>query len=202
MAASHSSLAAADTPPAKQPALTAAVARPQTYRLAGADRKFTNYDAKSEIQGYTQLVADSYAAALADAQALRTAITFFLSNPSDETLTKARDAWVNGRRGWELTEAFRFYDGPVDVTDTETGPIGRLDGWPVDAAAIDYVEDNPTSGIVNNMKLALTRPTLLAQGISGHTALTGWHAIEFLLWGQEPAGAGRAGRPAGHRLSA
>jgi putative iron-regulated protein len=182
---------AADAVSVRQTA--SAVARPLTYRMAGTDRRFSNYDAKAEIQGYAQLVADSYAASLADAQALRTAVTAFLANPSDDTLTKARDAWVNGRRTWELTEAFRFYDGPVDVTDTETGPISRLDGWPVDAAAIDYVDDNPTAGIVNNMKLALTRPTLLTQELSSHAAITGWHAIEFLLWGQEPAALGETG---------
>jgi putative iron-regulated protein len=169
------------------------VARPLTYRIAGADRRSSNYDAKAEIQGYAQLVADSYTAALIDGQALKTAITAFLANPNDETLTHARDAWINGRRSWEMTEAFRFYDGPIDVTDTDMGPLSRIDGWPVDPSAIDYVEDNPTSGIVNNMKLALTRATLLAQGQSSHMPVTGWHAIEFLLWGQEPSALGEPG---------
>jgi putative iron-regulated protein len=186
---------AAEPVTAKQPTPAAAspLARPQTYRIAGADRRSSNYDAKAEIQGYAQLVADSYAASLADGQGLKTAITAFLTNPNDETLTRARDAWINGRRSWELTEAFRFYDGPIDVTDTEMGPISRLDGWPIDPAAIDYVEDNPTSGIINNMKLALTRATLLSQSQSSHAAITGWHAIEFLLWGQESATIGEAG---------
>jgi putative iron-regulated protein len=188
-------LFAAEPVSAKQAAPSAAspVARPQTYRIAGADRRSSNYDAKAEIQGYAQLVADSYAASLADGQGLKTAISAFLTNPNDETLTRARDAWINGRRSWELTEAFRFYDGPIDVTDTEMGPIRRLDGWPIDPAAIDYVEDNPTSGIINNMKLALTRATLLSQSQSSHAAITGWHAIEFLLWGQESATIGEAG---------
>jgi putative iron-regulated protein len=165
------------------------VAKPlQTYRIAGADRRTSNFDAKAESQGYTQLVADTYTAALSDAQTLRTAIGDFLATPDDNTLTRARDAWINGRRSWELTEAFRFYDGPIDIADNEQGPLNRLDGWPVAPAAIDYVEDNPTAGIVNDMKQALTRATLTGQDKSGHP-VTGWHAIEFLLWGQEPAGA-------------
>ncbi|MDB5397059.1 MAG: putative iron-regulated protein [Rhodospirillales bacterium] len=186
---------AAEPVTAKQlgPAAVAPVARPQTYRIAGADRRLSNYDAKAEIQGYAQLVADSYAAALTDGQTLKAAIAALLANPNDDTLTRARDAWINGRRTWELTEAFRFYDGPIDVTDTEMGPISRLDGWPIDTAAIDYVEDNPTSGIINNMKLALTRATLLSQGQSSHVTITGWHAIEFLLWGQEPSSLGEPG---------
>jgi putative iron-regulated protein len=181
---------AADLVTAGQPSSV----RAQSYRIAGADRRSSNYDAKAEIQGYAQLVANSYSESLADAQALKVAVAAFLGSPSDETLTRARDAWVNGRRSWELTEAFRFYDGPIDVTDTETGPISRIDGWPVDATIIDYVEDNPTSGIVNNMKLALTRATLLSQGQSGHV-VTGWHAIEFLLWGEEPGSPSEPGEP-------
>ena len=185
----------AATEPAKPMAAgsTAQVAKvPQTYRIAGADRRSSNFDAKAEIQGYAQLVADTYAAALADAQTLRTAIAGFLATPDDDTLTRARDAWINGRRSWELTEAFRFYDGPIDAADNEQGPLNRLDGWPVDPAAIDYVEDNPTAGIINDMKQALTRATLTNQDRASHP-VTGWHAIEFLLWGQEPPGA--AGEP-------
>ena len=169
-----------------------AAKQPLSYRIAGADRRLSNFDAKAEIQGYAQLVADSYAAALADSQTLRAAITAFLAAPGDDTLARARDAWINGRRSWELTEAFRFYDGPIDVSDTEPGPLSRVDGWPVEPAAIDYVEDNPTAGIINDMKQALTRATLISLSQSGHP-VTGWHAIEFLLWGQEPNGA--AGEP-------
>jgi putative iron-regulated protein len=187
LAVSGQCLAADPAKPAPGAAQPAAKA-PLTYRIAGADRRTSNFDAKAEIQGYAQLVADTYAAALADAQNMQAAINAFLATPDDNTLTRARDAWIVARRSWLLTEAFRFYDGPIDAADNEQGPINRLEGWPVDPAAIDYVEDNPTAGIVNDMKQALTRQTLLAQVKAGH-AVTGWHAIEFLLWGQEPAGA-------------
>ncbi len=186
LAVTGHSFAAETAKPAGGVAQPAAKA-PLTYRIAGADRRTSNFDAKAEIQGYAQLVADTYAAALADAQNLHSAINAFLATPDDDTLTRARDAWTNARRSWLLTEAFRFYDGPIDAADNEQGPLNRLDGWPVNPAAIDYVEDNPTAGIVNDMKQALTRQTLIAQVKAGH-AVTGWHAIEFLLWGQEPAG--------------
>jgi putative iron-regulated protein len=186
LTAAGQSFAAEPAKPAPAAAQPAAKA-PLTYRIAGADRRTSNFDAKAEIQGYAELVADTYAAALTDAQNMRAAIDAFLATPDDDTLTRARDAWINARRTWMLTEAFRFYDGPIDAADNEQGPLNRLDGWPVDPSAIDYVEDNPTAGIVNDMKQALTRQTLIAQVKAGH-AVTGWHAIEFLLWGQEPAG--------------
>src|ERR1700754_3169434 len=179
LAVNGHSFAAETAKPASGTAQPAAKA-PLSYRIAGADRRASNFDAKAEIQGYAQLAADTYAAALADAQALHAALDAFLATPDDNTLTRARDAWINARRGWLLTEAFRFYDGPIDVADNEQGPLTRLDGWPVDPAAIDYVEDNPTAGIVNDMKQALTRATLTAQDKAGRP-VTGWHAIEFLL---------------------
>ena len=168
-----------------------------SYRLPGSDRHAYNYDAKPQIQGYAQIVWDSYSASLADAQRLRTAIEAFLANPNDDTLSHARNAWINARRTWEQTEAFRFYDGPIDVADIETkepGREGQLDGWPIDPAAIDQVEGNPTSGIINDMKLAMTRRTLLdrQKAAQGRAVTTGWHAIEFLLWG-EPQYAGVPG---------
>ena len=192
-----SSLAVAATKPAVTPPAAQSPDHPQTYRIPGGDRHAFNYDAHAEIQGYAQLVADSYAAALSDAQYMGTAIGAFLATPSDDTLTHARDAWTHARRTWEMTEAFHFYDGPVDVADSEPGPIERMDGWPIDPAAIDYVDGNPTAGIVNDMKLALTRATLTGHpgkgAVQPHSVATGWHAIEFLLWGQDPSGA--AGEP-------
>jgi putative iron-regulated protein len=189
---------AANTPvPAAPPAGSQpAVARPQSYRIAGSERRAYNYDAKAEILGYMQLVGDSYASALADAQRMKTAIDQMLAKPGDDTLTTARDAWINARRSWEQTEAFRFYDGPIDATDTGPGPIDRMDSWPVKPAAIDYAEGNPTGGIINNMKQALTRATLLGrQTQTGPDAAvtTGWHAIEFLLWGEQPSTLGEPG---------
>jgi putative iron-regulated protein len=169
---------------------------PFSYRIAGTEKRPYKYDAKAEIQAYALLVADAYAQSLADGQALKTAIDAFLASPDDDTLARARDAWLYGRRSWELTEAFRFYDGPVDVAESGAAPLARLDGWPVDPAAIDYVDDNPTAGIVNNMKLALTRATLLgrqSQAGPDRAVTTGWHAVEFLLWGQEPPALGETG---------
>ncbi len=190
--------------------------RPQTYRIAGSERRAYNYDAKAEILGYMQLVGDSYSTALNDAQRMKAAIDQMLAKPGEDTLTTARDAWIAARRSWEQTEAFRFYDGPINATDTGPGPIDRMDAWPVDPAAIDYAEGNPTAGIINNMKQALTRATLLGrQAQAGPTlagptqagtaqaratqagatqpVTTGWHAIEFLLWGEQPSTLGEPG---------
>ena len=201
------SAAESQATPNASPAHSLRSDKPLSYRIAGSERHTYNYDGKAEIQGYALLVAERYRAALDQATRLKAAIDALLANPSDVTITRARDAWIVARRSWEETEAFRFYDGPIDIADTETGepgPIGRLEGWPVDPAAIDYVDDNPTAGIVNDMKTALTRRTLLdREGVQGQprAVTTGWHAIEFLLWGQETNAGEPGDRPASDYMS-
>ena len=60
----------------------------------------------------------------------------------------AKDAWLAARDDYGPTEAFRFYDGPIDNADD--GPEGLINAWPMDEAYVDYVEGDPDAGIVND----------------------------------------------------
>jgi putative iron-regulated protein len=155
-------------------------------------------DAKREvIEHYADGVHASYAASLASATAMDQAIDAFLANPSDETLAAARQAWLDARDDYGPTEAFRFYDGPID--NAETGPEGLMNAWPMDEAYVDYVEGSPNAGIINDVD---TYPEITADLLvslneeGGETNIaTGWHAIEFLLWGQDLNADGPGDRP-------
>ena len=113
----------------------------------------------------------------------------------------AKEAWLAARDDYGLTEAFRFYGGPID--NEENGPEGLINAWPMDEAYVDYVEGDPTPAIVNDPH---TYPTIDAELLTslneqgGETNIsTGWHAIEFLLWGQDLSDDGPGESP-GHRL--
>jgi putative iron-regulated protein len=74
-----------------------------------------------------------------------------------------------------------------------------MNAWPLDEAYIDYVEGAPVSGVVN---LPDEYPTIDADLLvslneaGGETNVsTGWHAIEFLLWGQDLSAEGPGARP-------
>ncbi len=133
---------------------------------------------------YSKLVYASYEDTLAAAQALHTAVTAFIAAPSAEGLAKARTAWLAAREFYGQTEAFRFYAGPID---DKNGPEGAINSWPMDEAYVDYVVGKPKSGIINNPKVKITTKTLATQNQRGgdENVATGWHAIEFLLWGQD-----------------
>ncbi len=114
-----------------------------------------------------------------------------------ETLAAAKEAWLTARDDYGPTEAFRFYGGPID--NEENGVEGLMNAWPLDEAYIDYVEGSPDAG---DHQLPDEYPTIDAdllvslneQGGEANIS-TGWHAIEFLLWGQDLSTDGAGARP-------
>ena len=146
---------------------------------------------------YADLVHAAYTASIASATDLQAAIAALVAEPSDTTLEAARQAWLTARDDYGPTEAFRFYEGPIDAA--ETGPEGQINAWPMDEAYVDYVEGDATAGIVNNPTDVpeITVDVLTAANeAGGETNIsTGWHAIEFLLWGQDLDPAGPGTRP-------
>jgi putative iron-regulated protein len=159
---------------------------------------------QAAVDTYAEGVHASYAASVASAAAMGEAIDAFLADPNDATLAGARAAWIAARDDYGPTEAFRFYGGPID--DEESGPEGLINAWPLDEAYIDYVEGAPDSGIVNDPDTYPTIDAALLVSLNeegGETNIsTGWHAIEFLLWGQDLSLDGPGDRPADDYRSA
>lgn len=163
---------------------------------------------------YADLAAAKYADSLTAARALQVAVDALIADPSEATLTAARTAWIAARVPYQQTEVFRFGNAVVD--DWE----GKVNAWPLDEGLIDYVaadtatnEENALAGlnVIATPKFTLSgteidataiTPALIsetlheADGIEANVA-SGYHAIEFLLWGQDLNGTGPG---AGNRL--
>ena len=149
------------------------------------------------VRGYVALVSANYAASVTTAEAMRAAIRALLATPSEQTLTAARQAWLAARVPYGQTEAFRFYGGPID--DEMSGVEGQVNAWPMDENYVDYVMGMPMSGIIQN---TMTLPTITRAGLTmlnerggEENIATGWHAVEFLLWGQDMSATGPGARP-------
>jgi putative iron-regulated protein len=142
---------------------------------------------------YAHLVQASYDDTLASTLNLQKAVQALIDAPSDETLKAARKAWLDAREFYAQTEAFRFYGGPID---DKNGPEGRINAWPMDESYVDYVKDAPNAGIINNRKTAISKKQLasLNERNGEENIATGWHAIEFLLWGQDLSTTGPGNR--------
>lgn len=164
-------------------------------------------------QHYADLALAGYQDSLTTAQALQQAVAALIATPSDATLEAARAAWIDARVPYQQTEAFRFGNPIVD--DWE----GRVNSWPLDEGLIDYTsvdygnEENTlaTLNVIATPKFTLSgkeidattiSPELIsgtlheADGIEANVA-SGYHAIEFLLWGQDLNGTnpGAGARP-------
>ncbi|MGH1435000.1 MAG: imelysin family protein [Lewinella sp.] len=153
------------------------------------DVAITKVENSDVIQQYASFVYDAYQAAYNDAASMQTAIDNFVASPTAANLQLAKNAWIAARESYGPTEAFRFANGPIDLIDSEEGPEGLLNSWPLNEAYIDYVEGAPSTGIINDAAgfPDLSKDFLASiNGDGGEENVSvGYHAIEFLLWGQD-----------------
>ena len=174
-------------------ALTTLSAHAQTATPAAAVAA-SAVDHKAVALQYAALVHATYADTLTSAKDMQAAIAAFVAAPSADGLDKARKAWLGAREFYGQTEAFRFYGGPID---DDKGPEGQINAWPLDEAYVDYVTGKPKAGLVNNTKLKITKAALIKANERGgeENISAGWHAVEFLLWGQDLSDTGPGNRP-------
>jgi putative iron-regulated protein len=159
--------------------------RPPEKRQARPDQ------VTSSLRGYADLAFAEYSDSASAARELLGAIEEFVQAPSEAGLEKSRRAWILSRVPYAQTEAFRFYGGPIDRVEN------LVNTWPIDET---YIESKGGRlGIVNDEATypGLTEETLAALNMKeGETSVsTGFHAIEFLLWGQDRDAEGPGNRP-------
>ncbi|WP_297771806.1 imelysin family protein [uncultured Roseovarius sp.] len=171
---------------------------------------------KAEVLGtYADIAEAAYTDSLTTAKTLRDTVAALTANPSASTLQAARSAWLAARVPYQQTEVYRFGNAIVD--DWE----GKVNAWPLDEGLIDYVDAagagatdaNPYAAlnVIANPSFTLSgqeidassiTPALLegelheADAVEANVA-TGYHAVEFLLWGQDLNGTepGAGNRP-------
>jgi putative iron-regulated protein len=150
-------------------------------------------DSADAVSTYSEIVYASYRDSLATARRLDDTAGTLVSAPSAVALDAARDAWRAAREPYLQTEVYRFYGGPIDAEDS--GPEGLINAWPLDESHIDYVDGDLEAGIINDPQISISTAALASANLNpGETDVaTGYHAIEFLLWGQDlnPDGAGQ-----------
>ena len=148
-----------------------------------------NDSINSLAKSYANLVSHYYNEVSLSTQEMHNAIIKFVQAPDNNSLTNAKNKWIAARSIYGITEAFRFYGGPIDGVNKygEEGPEGLINAWPLNEAYIDYVKGSPNAGIINNLSLEINNDTIIAANMSEDDAdvSSGWHAIEFLLWGQD-----------------
>ncbi|MEM6677171.1 MAG: imelysin family protein [Pseudomonadota bacterium] len=162
-------------------------------------------DKSDVIATYMDIAAAKYADSVTAAKRLGDAVDALIAEPSEKTLADARAAWLAARVPYQQTEVYRFGNAIVD--DWE----GKVNAWPLDEGLIDYVafggatDENPygSLNIVGSTSLEVSGRTIDATEITPAlieelheldaieaNVTTGYHAVEFLLWGQDLNGTG------------
>jgi putative iron-regulated protein len=171
---------------------------------------------KDVIANYANIGQAVYEDSLSTARSLQKAVNAFLAKPTDQTLKAARQAWIAARVPYQQSEAYRF--GNTIVDDWE----GKVNSWPLDEGLIDYVDDGYgtqsdknelyTANVIASKSLTIGGEQVDATEITKEliadklqeagkveaNVATGYHVIEFLLWGQDlnGTGPGSGNRPA------
>jgi putative iron-regulated protein len=152
----------------------------------------------------------AYTDSLITAIDLRNSLADFVTSPSEQTLANARTAWLASREPYGQTEVYRFRVGPIDallpdgtIGEEGDGPEGRINAWPLGEAIIDYVApvvdgdsgpESPANTLGDNIIANVAEfPTITVDtladsfefGEDERNVTSGYHAIEFLLWGQD-----------------
>lgn len=188
--------------------------------LFAASTAFTALPARAEttpeavLKHYAELAHAKYEDSLTTAEKLDTAIDALIATPSEKTLKAAKAAWIAARVPYQQSEVYRFGNPLVDEWE------GKVNAWPLDEGLIDYVDasygtesdENAlyTANVIANSKIEINGEAIDLTEITPETirslneageieanVATGYHAIEFLLWGQDLHGteAGAGERP-------
>ncbi len=167
----------------------------------------TDSELESVGERYLELASEAFGASLNEALVMQNAVQAFLASPSEASLQTAKNSWTEARKPYAEIEAFRF--GNVIIDDWEP----QLNAWPLDEGFIDYVDHtnyfyelgNPVgqANLIANTSLSFGPQTLDLTDLNSEllaslnelggteaNVATGWHAIEFLLWGQDLNGTG------------
>ncbi|WP_395046540.1 imelysin family protein [Flavobacterium sp.] len=146
----------------------------------------SNVTKKQVVENYANIAHANYQKAYDDAVILEIAINTFTTSPTQVNFDNAKSKWKAARESYGTTEAFRFADGPIDNAD---GPEGLLNAWPLDENYVDYVQGATNAGIINDLTTFPTINKALLERLNeqgGEKNISvGYHAIEFLLWGQD-----------------
>ena len=172
------------------------IATPSTTPVTPEDT--LNSSQKQQVKAtYANIAFAVYDDAYQAALNLQTDINLFVANPTNASFQTCKTKWLAVREIYGLTETFRFAEGPID--NAADGPEGFINAWPMDEAYVDYVIGNANSGIINDVVTypTINQATLLSANESGgETNISlGFHAIEFLLWGQDTSANSAGLRP-------
>ncbi len=140
-------------------------------------------------QLYLRQIESDFAVAQRRLDTLADRIASLLDAPSQMTLSAARSAWLQAHVSYEITTLHRRF---VESLGTDSAALSlleleyRINQWPILPGYLDAVSGFGESGLVFDPTVAITPSSLreLHGQFELTEAATGFHVLEFLLWGE------------------
>ena len=145
------------------------------------------FSAQVGIEAYTSLSRANRSAQVMDSK-----LASFMHHPNPMSQEEITQSWRQAYDDFLASLIFAYL--PIqDPPDWHTQRIAysdllvQLDSWPIEGGYIDYIQGYPFSGIVNDLTLVIDEKNIRSQhGFTDPSnASLGYHAIEFMFWGQE-----------------
>ena len=180
-------------------------------REAGDGLEISLENVRKVLNTNAQIAYATYSDSVSTAKDLQEALEDFRADPTEATLLAAKKAWLTAREPYGQTEVYRFRDSPIDDED---GPEGDINAWPLGEALIDDVINvagtdftDAQTGVDSSAAIIddgdvdyeggeniINSTVEISEALISKTAteaaderdvISGYHAIEFLLWGQD-----------------
>jgi len=159
-------------------------------------------DKTAIVKRYAELAYKIYDETYQKTIELQEAVNEYTADPSNQTkLENSRQKWIEARQKYLLTETLRFSEGPIDNPDILSVEVdgnpteleGLINAWPMDEQFNEcYLIGSNIIGGTDCSQANLDETSLInfnAEYGKEENVATGWHPIEYLLWGKDDADA-------------
>ncbi|MFT5032905.1 MAG: putative iron-regulated protein [Bermanella sp.] len=175
--------------------------------ILACSAKPSEAEKRAVLAAYREQAYRVYDDAYQAARLLYRDIDVLVQQPSNESLLAARKSWRAARVPYSQTEALRFGHWFVDEWEA------KVNSWPIDEGFIDYVDDAYQASATNvwaranivgsdsivvagrdvPLNYIVFKQLQMLESVADVEAVvvTGYHALEFLLWGQDRHGTER-----------
>ncbi len=140
---------------------------------------------------YLSLASQQFKTTCSNAEQLQASVQLFLTAPSKKTLKETRQHWLSSHNSYIASKLFRTLNiKHPELDHSQIDPVKhsltiRIDQSPMLPGYLDAVKGYPQSGYVFS-PLPIDAETLNNEHQFSDTLYVtlGFHAIEFLLWGE------------------
>lgn len=173
-------------PAAEQTTASAAIPEDQSSQALDIE---TSILVKQLVLAYINRIESDFTDLRSELISLQQKIESLVDSPNPTALVNARVSWSAAHQSYQQSNLhfyFTAFISPKSQSDKLYKLAYQMDHWPILAGYIDSVDGYESGGIVHDVNVELSSPSLRQQhGLFDITEATlGFHVMEFLLWGE------------------